>query len=208
MGIVIDLIVLAIFIFSVIMGYKKGLVNVIFNVFAFVLALIITFVLYKPITNLVINNTQIDESITQTIIDKGTINIDETKQEGNFEAYIGNYAIETANNTVESLAKTIAQNAVSVIVMIALFAISRIIVILLKFLFNSIAELPLIKQFNKAGGLVYGILRGIIIIYVILAVMFFIVSVNNNVTITNMINSSIITKILYTNNIIVNIIFK
>lgn len=207
MGIVIDIIILAIFLLSVIMGYKKGLVNVIFNVFAFILALVITFILYKPVTSLVINNTQIDESITQTIIEKGTIDSNDSKQEGIFEAYIGNYAIETANNTVESLAKTVAENTVSVIVMIALFIVSRIIVILLKFLFNSIAELPIIKQFNKAGGLVYGIIRGIVIIYVILAIIFFIVSVNNNVTITNMIDSSIITKILYANNIILNIIF-
>lgn len=207
MGIVIDIIILAIFLLSVIMGYKKGLVNVIFNVFAFILALVITFILYKPVTSLVINNTQIDESITQTIIEKGTIDSNDSEQEGNFEAYIGNYAIETANNTVESLAKTVAENTVSVIVMIALFIVSRIIVILLKFLFNSIAELPIIKQFNKAGGLVYGIIRGIVIIYVILAIIFFIVSVNNNVTITNMIDSSIITKILYANNIILNIIF-
>lgn len=207
MGIVIDLIVLAIFIISVIMGYKKGLVNVIFNVFAFILALIITLILYRPITNLVINSTQLDEKITQTIIDKGTIKSDLSDETENFEAYIGNYAIDTANNTIESLSQTIAQNVISIIVMLLLFVVSRIIVILLKFLFNSIAELPLIKQFNKAGGLIYGILRGVIIIYVILAIMFFIVSVNNNAFITNMINSSIITKIIYANNIIVNIIF-
>ena len=78
-------------------------------------------------------NTQIDESITQTIIEKGTIDSNDSEQEGIFEAYIGNYAIETANNTVESLAKTVAENTVSVIVMIALFIVSRIIVILLKF---------------------------------------------------------------------------
>ena len=39
--------------------------------------------------------------------------------------------------------------------------------------------MPIIKQLNEVGGLIYGILMGLIFVYVILAALYFIISVNN-----------------------------
>ena len=76
--------------------------------------------------------------------------------------------------------------------------------ILLKFLTEIIANLPIIKQFNEIGGLVYGIIKGLIIIYLILTIMFLVISINENGIIANAIEESNITKFLYNNNIIIN----
>ena len=88
-----------------------------------------------------------------------------------------------------------------------MFIIVRIALILLKFVAEAIAKLPIIKQCNKAGGLVYGAIRGMFMIYIFLAILFLVMSVNNSGTIANMINSSIISKVLYENNLLLNIIF-
>ena len=69
MGIVIDIVVIAILVLNIIIGYKKGLINVVFNILAFFIAIIITFILYKPVSNFIINNTEIDDKIKQTIIE-------------------------------------------------------------------------------------------------------------------------------------------
>ena len=69
MGILIDIVIILILILNIISGYKKGLVNVIFNVFAFFAAIVITFILYKPISNMIIENTNIKETIKLKIID-------------------------------------------------------------------------------------------------------------------------------------------
>ena len=45
MGLVIDGVVIAIFILSIFIGYKKGLINVIFNILAFFIAIIIALIL-------------------------------------------------------------------------------------------------------------------------------------------------------------------
>ena len=45
------------------------------------------------------------------------------------------------------------------------------------------------------------------ILFCVLAILFFIMSINNSGMIANMINSSIISKMLYENNLILNIIF-
>ena len=220
MGIVLDVIILSVLALSIIFGYRKGLIGVAFNLCAFLVALIITWILYIPITNLVINNTQIDDGIRNTIIEKGVIKekVENEKTEEKIEEndnvvnqYIQKYVTEpatnTANNVVEETAKVVSEKVVAIGVAIGLFIVVRIGLILLKFVVEAIAKLPVIKQFNKAGGLIYGAVRGMFIIYIFLAILFFIMSINNSGMIANMINSSIISKMLYENNLILNIIF-
>lgn len=220
MGIVLDVIILSVLALSIIFGYRKGLIGVAFNLCAFLVALIITWILYTPITNLVINNTQIDEGIRNSIIEKGVIKekvenekTEEKAEENNnvVNQYIQKYVTEPAtnatNNVVEETAKVVSEKVVAIGVAIGLFIVVRIGLILLKFVAEAIAKLPVIKQFNKAGGLIYGAIRGMFIIYIFLAILFFIMSINNSGMIANMINSSIISKMLYENNLILNIIF-
>ena len=220
MGIVLDVIILSVLALSIILGYRKGLIGVAFNLCAFLVALIITWILYTPITNLVINNTQIDEGIRNSIIEKGVIKekvenekTEEKAEENNnvVNQYIQKYVTEPAtnatNNVVEETAKVVSEKVVAIGVAIGLFIVVRIGLILLKFVAEAIAKLPVIKQFNKAGGLIYGAIRGMFIIYIFLAILFFIMSINNSGMIANMINSSILSKIIYENNLILNIIF-
>lgn len=220
MGIILDVIILSVLALSLILGYRKGLIGVAFNLCAFLVALIITWILYTPITNLVINNTQIDEGIRNSIIEKGVIKEKEDNEKTEEKAeendnvvnqyiqkYITEPATNTANNVVEETAKVVSEKVVAIGIAIGLFIVVRIGLILLKFVAEAIAKLPIIKQFNKAGGLIYGAIRGMFIIYIFLAILFFIMSINNSGMIANMINSSIISKMLYENNLILNIIF-
>ena len=67
MIILIDLVVIGIIILSTYLGYKKGLIGVAFKILSFIIAIIITLILYKPVTNIIIQNTTWDEKIEQTI---------------------------------------------------------------------------------------------------------------------------------------------
>ncbi len=213
MGILLDILLIAILLISIVLGYKKGLINVAFNLCAFIIALIITLVLYKPITNFVIDNTEFDEKIESVIIEKGLSNDEKnTTEDGTLNKYIEEYVMKSVDNTkneiVKSTATIIAEKTIGIVVMIALFIVIRILLIFAKAIINGIANLPIIKQFNELGGLLYGILRGLVIVYGILTIMFIVISMNNNGIIANSIDTSIISKILYENNIILNIIFK
>lgn len=208
MGILLDIILIGIIIISTLIGYKRGLINVIFNVCAFLIALIITIFLYTPITNFAIENTEFDEKIESAILEKGISNQDETSTEDGFlDNYVSQSITDTKNDIVKSTSTIIAQKIIGILIAIILFIVIRVVLIFAKALINGIASLPIIKQLNEVGGLAYGILMGLIIIYVILAVFYFVISVNNTGTIANAINTSIITKLLYSNNIILNIIF-
>ena len=69
-------------------------------------------------------------------------------------------------------------------------------------------SLPILKQFNKAGGIIYGIIKSLIIIYLLLAIVFAITYITGNTTISKAISESYITKLFYNNNILLNLIFK
>ena len=62
-GIIIDILIVAFLALSVFLGYKKGFVSLAIKLCAFLIAILITFVLYRPLGNLIINTTSIDESI-------------------------------------------------------------------------------------------------------------------------------------------------
>ena len=101
MGIVLDIVLLIIFLLSLFFGYRKGLIGVAFNLCAFLVALVVTWILYNPITNVVINNTEIDDSIRNAIIEKGVIETkeDEEKEEENMiNKYIQQYVTSPITN--------------------------------------------------------------------------------------------------------------
>lgn len=216
MGILMDLFLIAILILNVMIGYKKGLINVIFNICAFLIAIILTLFLYKPVANIIINNTNLDDKIEKVIIKNNSDDENTDAQENdenttNLQQYIETKLEDTANEAkaqaTEIVANTISNKAIEIITAILLFIIIRIIVIVLKFLMEGIANLPIIKQFNKTGGILYGIIKSIIIIYLLLTIMYIVVSINGSGLISDAINSSYITKFLYENNIIVNYCF-
>ena len=214
MGIVVDIILIAIIGLNVYLGYKKGLIKVAFNVFAFLIAIIATIILFKPVSSLVIKNTPIDDKIEETFIKNFSGNQDENsgdKENNESSNFVQKYISDTVkdattqakDNAVKSVAKTVALRLTEIITAIALFILIRILIIILSFLSDMIAELPIVKQFNEAGGIIYGLLKSVIIIYFILTIIFIISSIKGNGIITNTIEQSFITKFLYNNNVVV-----
>ena len=206
MGFIIDIVIAAILILSVFIGYKQGLVKVIFNVCALLVAIIATFILYRPVSNFVIEKTEIDDKIRNTIIEKyGNTEIQsEENNEGILKLItqkLQEATIETTEKAVEVVAEEVSIRAVQIITGIGLFVVIRIALIILKFLSEGLAELPLVKELNGVGGIVYGLLRALVIIYLLLYLLFFVSSMNNNGKIQEAINESYITKYIYNNRI-------
>ena len=214
MGIILDIILIAIIVLSIFLGYRKGLIKVAVKLFAFLIAVVVTLVLYKPVSNLIIEKTELDEKIEKVIIQNGTQEIQENhgevKEDGfiaYMQDYVGNTVVNTQNEIVTNIAEVVSVKAINLIAIIGIFILTRIALILLTLISDVITKLPIIKQFNKLGGTIYGGLRGLVVIYFVLAIAFIIVSATGNDAIIKLVDSSIITKFMYTNNILLNIIF-
>ena len=224
MGIILDIVIIAIIALSIFLGYRKGLVKIAVKLCAFLIAIIVSIVFYKPVSNIIINNTQLDEKIESAIIENGSIKIEEDEETQNYaqeqeeeqtnesflenvQGYVDETITETQNELVRKAAKEISGRLINIIVIVGLFIITRLILILLVLISDVITNIPIIKQFNKIGGILYGIIRGLLLIYAILAIVFLVVSISGNSNILQTIESSVLTEFMYESNILLNIIF-
>ena len=203
MGIIVDLIIVAFILISVFLGYKKGLVELGMKLFAFIIAIVLTFILYRPIGNLVVNTTQVDETIQNKI----TAKVEEIIDTGDTEEP-ANQLIESAKNgMLPQASRTMAINIVYGGVMIILFIALRIGLMFIKILANAIAKLPILKQFNKAGGVIYGFVRGVIVTYVALTIISFVGTINPENAVQKSIDESALAKTMSNYNLL-NVFFN
>lgn len=213
MGIILDIIVIAIFALNIFICYKKGLVKLAVGLIAVIASVILSMIFYKPVSNMVIENTEFDEKIENAIIENFTVNIEENEEnEDNgfikyIEKYVDDAASKTANEIVIEAAGTIAIKVIDICVILAIFILARIVLILLTFISDIITGLPIIKQCNEVGGIIYGIVKALLIVYVVLAIVFFIVYTTGNTAITDVISNTYITKFFYDNNLLLTILF-
>lgn len=204
MGIIVDLIIVAIILLSTFLAYKKGFVKLAIGLCAFVISIVVTFVLYQPISNLVINSTSIDEAIEDAIYEKANDIMQENQEEGE----LTNQLMETTKNEMlPETARNLAINIVTGGVIIVLIIVIKIALRFISALADAIAKLPIINQFNRVGGMVYGILRGILIIYVALLILSISGEIAPNNTVNQSIDQSALGKTMYQNNIL-KVFFK
>ena len=193
MGIVADIIIVVIILLSTVFAYKKGLVNLAISLCAFIIAIAVTFVFYKPISNFVINSTSIDEAIENGIYEKANSIMEENKTDDDLTSQI----IETTqNNMLPETARNLAIDIVTGGTIIVLFVGLKIGLRFVTLFADLVTKLPIIKQFNKAGGILYGILEGALIIYIIIMVFTIIAPMINNMNILTYINGSFIGRII------------
>ena len=203
MGIVIDIIIILFILASVFFGYKKGLISLAINILAFIIAMVVTLLLYKPIGNIIINNTTVDEKLQQMIQTK----IEEFMKNDDSKDSSSELIESAKNGLLPDTSKSLSINIIYGITLIVLFIIIKICLLLVNSLANQVAKFPIIKQFNEIGGVLYGLLRGIIITYVILMVIQLVVILNPNGALDNAMQESYLAKTMSTYNIL-NVFFK
>lgn len=213
MTIIVDLIIIAIIALCVIIGYIRGLTGALIKIIAFVMSLVIAFVLFMPVSNFVIQNTQIDDSIERSIreiIVSQEGKSEEEKMPTAINEYISQKVEEAARNAKEGVAdiaaKEVAQTIVKAGTWIGLFIVARVALILLKLITSLITKLPVIKQFDKVGGIIYGLVEGLLITYFALAMISFVTPMTKG-KLSEEINKSYLGSTMYHHNLLLNIIF-
>ena len=203
-GLIADIAILVIISLSAFIGYKQGLVKVAIKMVSFLIAIIVAFALFKPVSILIINNTQIDDKIENTIVEKITPEGLTKEDKAGNELNITSKVVDTTNNTIGNIANTFTVKLIEIVVFLLIFIIVRIVLRFITALADLIAKLPVLKQFNEAGGLIYGIIRGAVLVLIVFAIMLLCEPLIGSF-IKDIIETSIVAKFVYNNNIILNI---
>lgn len=217
MAIAIDLIIAAILGISIFFGYKNGLTKSLIKIVSFIIAIIIAAIFFKPVSNFVIEKTEIDDNIKQAVVNLVIKDVEEegkVKEDTNLPKAMVDYINESVENTIEDTktnivnksAEKIAETAINVGTAIILFIIARIILLVITALTDILTDLPVIKQLDKTGGVLYGIIKALLIIFVVFALISLISPALEKTEIIKSINQSFIGSFLYNNNILLNIV--
>ena len=212
MGIIVDLIIIAVVLLFIFLGYKKGLTGSLIKLLSFIIAIVVAFVLYKPVANAVIENTVIDDKIRTTL--RATLGVEdktENTEENVPSTIMDNINKEIENATDEVKANVIDHTTITIVNIgsgIVIFLAVRVILVLISLFAKILTDLPVIKQVDKLGGLAYGAIEGIVIVYAVLAVISLTSVIWANNAVVTAIAKSSLGEMLYNNNIILNLLFK
>ncbi len=195
-----DIFLVVIIALSTFLGYKKGLVKLGSKLFAGIIAIIITLIIYKPVGNIVIKNTNIDEKIENTILEKTQNVIDENSNVSN-NKYIQNATENAVTQVKEEIlpeqAKNIAVSVIYIASVLIIFIVTKIILSIVISLANTVAKLPILKQFNEVGGILYGLVRGAIVAFAFILIIGTVAKLNPNGALSKNVESTYLIKEIY-----------
>lgn len=212
---IIDIILIALIALGVFFGYKKGLVGILIGVASLILSIILAFVLQGPVSEYLYSTpvgTSIESKVTEfvndTLSSENNENVDSednTKKENDFFSKV----IQDATNsedTVKEASKNITMFILKGITFIGIFILVRIICYILQMILNVVFDLPILHSVNKFGGMAINLVATLLKLWILLAAIQLISSVVAIDFIINLINQSYLTKLLYENNILLNIL--
>jgi uncharacterized membrane protein required for colicin V production len=213
---ILDIVIIALIVLGAFSGYKKGLVGVLVSFVGIILSIFLAFVLQAPLANYLENETSVGKNINQTIQEslnkQLNVNNDNENTAINSNENVYNMTLKmlTNNNeqglTVEQSSKLITSFILKGISFITVFIIVFVICYILQMALNIVFELPILSSVNKLGGLGIGALKAFIKIIIILAIISFASPLPVFNDLVKIIQNSTICNLIYTNNIIVNII--
>ena len=222
-GILVDLVIISIIASNAFWGYRRGLVGVIFKILTFLISILIMFVLYKPVSNTIIEHTKLDEwlsskiaeSIEGTTMKDGELLKYDEKNSGiskvvidELNSFVKDALKKSESNIVGYVSTNIAIQMIRIGTMLCLFIVSRFFLLFIRFVAEIIANLPIIRMFNRSGGLIYGIIKGFLVTYVILGIFSIASPLIYNWGVIDAIQDSTLGNKMYNDNVIIHFISK
>ena len=162
-----DIIIIIILIYTISKGFRLGLILSIFNMIQVILSIIITKRYYPYVYGYINNNPKVfnDFKIITEFILK-TLFYTKNKEEMNFIPNL--------------ISKGLLKIIISIFAMIILYWLTNILISIFLEFFSFILKTPVLKELNKVGGIIFGMIEGLFLIYILFLVISPIVSIFPN----------------------------
>ena len=164
--------VIGFLVLSAFVGYKKGMVKIVLSMVAMVIAYVLAAALTIPASMALKSATPVYDTIEKSV---GKMvkesKVDSTSIEKlNLPAQIEEKIMEGANDVAtgfnDYLVKTISNLILKALTFFILMIIIYIILSIIIKVLDFVAKLPLINSINKSGGLVIGLVKGLIYVWI------------------------------------------
>lgn len=203
----IDILTAAVFVLFITIGYKKGLLRSLYGIAALAASIIIAYLLYPYIKNIISNGVFGDwiRSTVQTKyiepgLSSGSLNSASLPEYMRSMVATGRIGLSSALTVFSS---NLVLNLLS---FIAVFIVTRILIGVLGKVLHLISKLPVIRFFDKVGGAIFGLIESLLILYLIFAVIYAVTPLRDNPATKAYISDSTLTKTMYENNPLVEMV--
>ena len=216
---IIDIVIITVLVIFGIIGMAKGFLNTIISLFGNLASLAIAFFTAKPVSSFLDKTFGIVSKLASKIapsfsaiaplpegsdLAEATLTGADLKtylstdgltfQERLISMFINDETVFTSNaEIVEYISGTIAGIAAMVISAVVMFILIRIAILLLAKLFDALTKNKAIGGLDRVVGLLFGLLKGALLVFVVLSVFYLIA----NTTVDGWIQNSVVTKWLY-----------
>lgn len=234
MAYIVDIVIIAFFVFLVAMAYKKGFLSTVIDTFALVISAVVSYKFFEPVAesvyNLLVRNL-VETRFTRALEDiSSALSVSEKINamiEGlpasavkfaeimgvNFKSLSlsmssgGNLSDEALIDlAVDKIGHPIMINVTEVITFIAMFIIIAIALKFLAGIFKKANDIPLLGKLNASLGGVIGVVKAAAIIFIACTAFYFIAGMSGAGPVIEAINNSKIYAVIIENNPIVNLI--
>ncbi len=208
---------------SAINGVRLGMVKTVFSTFTFIAALILAAV-FSPKLNTTLQESVlykvINERVEETMDGNPALTEDNPNQNSVIEGlplpeFIRDALSENNDESVYSilgvdtfhhyLSAYITRLILRVLAFLLVFIAALVVLKLLCALLDSIAGLPVLHTLNKAGGLVFGFINGMIILWIFCSVAALFAGTKVGASINKQISESIVLNIIYNKNLLLSL---
>ncbi|QEK13511.1 CvpA family protein [Crassaminicella thermophila] len=223
-----DVLIIVILVINIIKGWNNGLILSFFHMTSFILAGVAAKMYYPVVSKYIMENSiiflKVQELIGErfkTIINRQAVAEGILENRNIFEVLkfpkvvesflmksdsVKEAGIRAIDGVHSYLSDIIARMFIDFISILIIFFVVKILLFIIGHILNGISKLPVLKQFNHLGGFVFGLLKGLFIVFIFLAVITpFTTMMDTNVFVEGL-ESSVIAKILYNNNPIIGIL--
>lgn len=200
---VLDIVLIILLGLMMVYGYLKGCIGIVARLVSVALAFVLAYMLASTVGNY-IESTSLGISI-KTSIESGFVNELNNAEQTTVISFMQDKLGYTDKN---SISEKVVDYVFTGVGFVTVFVASRIVLWIAQKILESIFELPVLKTFNKLGGVITATVLFIVEISIILAVIKSISTISFMNNAVNIIQSSVITKALYDHNIFTNLILN
>lgn len=203
----IDIITAAVFVLFIVLGYKRGLLRSLYGIAALAASIIIAYLLYPYIKNLIADGLFGDWIRSMVKTKYVTPGLSANSLDVSSLPEYMKSMVDTGRIKLDSALTMFISNLVlNLLSFIAVFIVTRILISILGKLLHLISKLPVIHFFDKIGGAIFGLVESLLILYLIFAVIYAVTPLRDNPATKAFISDSTLTKTMYENNPLVEMV--
>ena len=206
LSIIIDLVVVAIIWIMATIGYKKGLIKTMYGIVAFILAAVLTALYHQQVAEFIMKFDFVQktlEDINQSIASKFI-----PQDTSVMPLWMSNSVSDAIVNAGMSVAEKIMEIIITALTVVVTFIGIKILLGFLVGILDKLAKLPILDTINSTGGMLFGVLKGVIVVLVLCALLTAFMPSKNYQEIHNAMGKTYIAKYFYNNNILMSLIMK